>query len=98
MMIKVVLPLVILSIGLVVAYILSRHKSQKKKQIIWGITLIIVVAPFFSWLIGGLYAYFGSVETTGWAEIVYPMLIFPVIALIGIWCMVKGILNKEKVS
>ncbi|MDN3451858.1 hypothetical protein QMA09_16835 [Planococcus sp. APC 3906] len=97
-MLEVVLPLVISSVGLAVAYIWSRHKPQKEKQILWGITLIIVVAPFFSWLIGGLYATFGSVETTGWAEIVYPMLIFPVICLVGVWCLIKGIINKEKVS
>ena len=97
-MLEVVFPLVIFSIGLAVAYIWSRHKSQKKKQIAWGITLIVVVAPFFSWLIGGLYATFRSVETTGWAEIVYPIFIFPVIGLIGIGCLIKGILNKEKVS
>ena len=97
-MMEVVFPFVILSIGLAAAYIWSRHKSQKKKQIVWGITLIVVVAPFFSWLIGGLYATFGSVETTGWAEIIYPMLIFPVICLIGIWFLIKGIFNKEKAS
>ncbi|MEZ0482085.1 hypothetical protein [Planococcus sp. SSTMD024] len=97
-MLKVVLPLLILSIGLAAAYIWSRDKSQKKKQIAWGITLIVVVAPFFSWLVGGVYATFGSVETTGWAEVVYPLFIFPVIGLIGIWHLVKGILNKEKAT
>ncbi|MDQ0429832.1 O-antigen/teichoic acid export membrane protein [Planomicrobium stackebrandtii] len=97
-MLEVVFPLIILSLGLAVAYICSRHKSQKKKQIVWGITLIALVAPFFSWLIGGLYTTFGSVETTGWAEIIYPILIFPVICLVGIWCLIKGIFNKEQIS
>lgn len=60
MMFKVVLPLMVLSIGLAVVYRLSRHKSLKNKQINCGITLIFLVAPFFSWLIGGLYASFGS--------------------------------------
>ena len=89
-MLEVVFPLAVLSIGLAAVYIWSRHRPQKKKQIAWGITLIVVVAPFFSWLIGGMYATFGSVETTGWAEIVYPMFIFPLIVLIGIWYLIKG--------
>lgn len=97
-MIKVVLPFIILSIGLVIAYILSKNKPQKKKQIIWGIALIIVVAPCISWVIGGLYVIFGSVETTGWEGIINPVLIFLLIFLIGIGYLVKGILNKEKVS
>lgn len=75
-LIKGCFPLIILSTGLVMIYKLSRHKSEKKKQIILGITLIVVVAPFLSWLVGGLYAIFGSVEATGWTEIIYPMIIF----------------------
>lgn len=97
-MIEVFLPFAILSIGLIIAYILSKNKPQKKKQIIWGITLIMIVAPCISWLIGGLYAIFGSVETTGWEGIINPVLIFLLIVLIGIGYLVKGILNKEKVS
>ncbi|WP_157073467.1 hypothetical protein [Planococcus rifietoensis] len=80
------------------AYKLSRHKSEKKKQIILGITLIVVVAPFLSWLVGGLYATFGSIETTGWAEIVYPMIIFPLIGLLGIGWLVKGVLKKKEAN
>ena len=95
-MIAIVLPFALLGTGLIVVYRMSSKKSQKMKQIIWGLTLMGLVAPVFSWLIGGLYATFGSVETTGWAEIVYPILIFPVIFLSGLFSLIKGILKKKK--
>lgn len=75
---------------------LGRHRTEENKQIILGITLIVVVAPFLSWLVGGLYATFGSVETTGWAEIVYPMIIFPLIELLGVGWLVKGLIKKKE--
>lgn len=97
-MIKIVIPLLILMIGITSSYFSSRQKTEKRKRIVWGITVMLIIAPSFSWLISGLYATFGTVENTGWAVVIYPMLLFPIIFSLGIMILVKGIFmtNSKK--
>ncbi|MFC7366492.1 MULTISPECIES: hypothetical protein [Bhargavaea] len=94
MIVKIVIPLLILIIGITSAYVLNKQKTEKRKSIVWGLTLMLIIAPAFSWLISGLYA-FGTVENTGWAVVIYPMFLFPILFLLGIISLVKGILMKE---
>ncbi|WP_234982350.1 hypothetical protein [Edaphobacillus lindanitolerans] len=79
MIIGIVIPLLVLVIGIASAYFLSKQKTEKRKNVVWGITLMLIIAPFFSWLISGLYMTLGTVETTGWATVMAPMILFPII-------------------
>ncbi|WP_256942361.1 hypothetical protein [Bacillus sp. OV166] len=53
--IMVALAMVIL--GSVVAWQFSKGKSTKRKYIIWGITIMVAIAPFLSFSIGLTYAF-----------------------------------------
>lgn len=90
-MIEIVLPLVILITGLIAANKWTKSKSEKKKRIIWGIMLMVILGPAFAWLVGGLYAVFGTVETTGWMGIIAPVLLFALLFLIGLYNLLMGI-------
>lgn len=82
----------VLTISLIVAILLSRGQSMKKKYIIWGIATMLVIAPLFSWLVGILY---GIHVRSGFAAGGLMIIMFPILFILGIILLVKGILKKE---
>ena len=82
----------VLTISLIVSILLSRGQSMKKKYIIWGITTMLVIAPLFSWLVGILY---GISVSSGFAAGGLMIIMFPILFIMGIILLVKGILEKE---
>jgi len=82
----------VLTISLIVSILLSRGQSMKKKYIIWGIATMLVIAPLFSWLAGILY---GISVSSGFAAGGLMIIMFPILFIMGIILLVKGILKKE---
>lgn len=82
-----------LILGVVAAFLISKNKEKKTKRIIWGFTLMIVVAPLFSWLVSQLY---GIYEESGWAAVALSAILFPVIFLLGLINLLIGIFQKMK--
>lgn len=82
-----------LILGVLLAYFISKGNSKKIKRIVWGITLIVIIAPLFSWLASQIYA---LIEESGWAGIALFGILFPSIFLIGLITLLLGIFGKEK--
>lgn len=82
-----------LILGVVAALFISKNKLKKTKMIIWGLTLMIVVAPLFSWLVSQLY---GIYEESGWAAVALSAILFPVIFLLGLIILLIGVFQKMK--
>ena len=77
-------------IGALIAYQLSKGKTKKRKYVVWGITLMLVISPFISFAIGLTYA---VIEQNGWAALVM-WYIFPVIFITGLIMLLVGIFKK----
>ncbi|WP_077622657.1 hypothetical protein [Sediminibacillus massiliensis] len=90
----IIIALLIVVLGSIIAYMLTEGKSKKRKFIIWGIALMIAVAPFLSFAIGLTYA---SIVKSGWAALIM-WYIFPVIFMIGLIMLLTGIFKKKRVS
>ncbi|WP_285396376.1 hypothetical protein [Lysinibacillus sp. fls2-241-R2A-57] len=82
-----------LALALGVAFMISLGKSNKKKYIIWGITMMLVIAPLFSWGVSTLY---GVYEGEGFASVALMMVMFPLLFLIGLVLLLIGIFKKGK--
>ncbi|MFF5995606.1 hypothetical protein AAGS61_12780 [Lysinibacillus sp. KU-BSD001] len=82
----------ILLIGLIVAIVLTKGTTSKYKQIIWGITTMLVIAPLLSWLLGISY---GIYEGEGFAAAGVIVILFPILFLTGLVLMIRGIFKKE---
>ncbi|WP_375199748.1 hypothetical protein [Bacillus sp. RS11] len=82
-----------LALALGVAFMISHGKSNKEKYIIWGITMMLVIAPLFSWVVSILY---GVYEGEGFAAVALMMVMFPLLFLIGLVLLLMGILKKGK--
>lgn len=78
-------------IGAIIAYMLH-GKTKKRKSIVWGITLMLAISPFLSAAIGWTYA---VIEQNPWAALIV-VYIFPVIFLIGLVMLLRGIFKKEE--
>ncbi|WP_050180650.1 hypothetical protein [Domibacillus robiginosus] len=78
-------------LGSIVAYQLSIGKSKKRKLITWGVTTMIVIAPFLSFAIGLTVAF---IVQNGWAALLM-LYLFPIIFLVGL-VMVLAAVFKEK--
>lgn len=87
------LVLIGLILGVVVALFTSKNKPKKAKMMICGLTLMIVVAPLFSWLVSQLYGIF---EESGWAAVALSAILFPVIFLVGLIVLLTGVFQKKK--
>ncbi|MGI2329326.1 hypothetical protein [Planococcus sp. YIM B11945] len=87
------LVLIGLILGVVVAFFISKNKEKNIKRTIWGITLMIVVAPLFSWLVSQLY---GIYEESGWAAVALSAILFPVIFLVGLIVWLTAVFQKKK--
>ncbi|QCR31204.1 hypothetical protein [Lysinibacillus sp. SGAir0095] len=83
----------ILIVGLVLAFYFTLGKSIKRKFIIWGITTMFAIAPFFTWLVS---ISFAIMVGDGFAGIGLMLIMFPIILLIGIVLLLVGIFIKPK--
>ncbi|MGC9935351.1 hypothetical protein [Priestia aryabhattai] len=79
-------------IGAIIAYRLSKEKMKKRKYIIWGIALMLAIAPFLSFAIGLTYA---VIAENGWAALIM-WYIFPIIFVIGLIVLLIGIFKREE--
>ncbi|WP_433745581.1 hypothetical protein [Falsibacillus pallidus] len=79
-------------LGAIIANNLSKGKTDKRKFIVWGITLMFAISPFLSFAIGLTAA---VIEKSGWA-IMIMWVIFPPIFLIGFVLLLVGIFKKEE--
>jgi hypothetical protein len=85
--------ILMLVVGLAIAYHLSVGKSAKRKKIVWGITFMVTVAPFFSWLVG---IWYGISVGDGFAAAGVMVILFPIFFLGGLIALLVGIFGKEK--
>lgn len=80
-------------IGVVaIVFLVNKKRSKKTKIIIWGTTLMIVIAPLLSLSASKIYA---LIEEDGWAGIALVSILFPVIFLIGLITLLIGVFWKE---
>ncbi|MFE3897528.1 MULTISPECIES: hypothetical protein [unclassified Priestia] len=79
-------------IGAMIAYQLSKGKTKKRKYIVWGIALMLAIAPFLSFAIGLTYA---VIAENGWAALIM-WYIFPIIFVIGLIVLLMGIFKKKE--
>ena len=87
--------LTVLVLGLMFASGLSQGKLAKRKYIVWGTTIILIITPFFSWVVSIL---FGINQGDGFAAVGLMMLLFPLFFLIGLITLLIGIFKKEKTN
>jgi MFS family permease len=80
-------------IGALVAYLLSEGKAKKRKYIVWGITLMLVISPFLSFAIGLTYGF--TVEN-GWAIPGTIIILFPIGFIIGLIMLLVGVFKKKE--
>ncbi|WP_246042025.1 hypothetical protein [Robertmurraya kyonggiensis] len=78
-------------IGSAMAFQLTKGKSKKRKYIVWGITTMFALAPFFSFAIGLSYAF---IVQNGWAGMIM-WLLFPIIFIIGLGLLLVGIFKRN---
>ncbi|XIH75772.1 hypothetical protein C1N57_16770 [Priestia aryabhattai] len=87
--------LLVLVLGLMFASGLSQGKSAKRKYIVWGTTIILIIAPFFSWVVSILFA---ISQEEGFAGVALMMLMFPIFFLIGLVTLLTGVFKKESAN
>lgn len=85
----------ILVLGIMFARKLSQGRSSKRKYLVWGITTMLIIAPFFSWIASIL---FGINQRDGFAAAGLLMLLFPIFFLIGFFTLLIGIFKKESIN
>ena len=91
----IAIALLILVLGLMFARGLSQGRSTKRKYIVWGTATILIIAPFFSWIVSIL---FGINQGDGFAAVGLMMLLFPIFFLIGLVTLLIGIFKKESTN
>ncbi|MEA0553246.1 hypothetical protein U1P98_22105 [Lysinibacillus irui] len=75
-----------------IVFMIGLGKSKKTKCIIWGITIMIVIAPLLSWLIAIPY---GISEGDGFAAVGLLIILFPILFLSGLVTLLIGIFKKN---
>ena len=83
----------ILVVGVVLAFYFTLGKSSKKKFIVWGITTMLVISTFFTWLVS---ISFAIIVGDGFAGIGLMMIMFPLIFIIGLILLLVGVFKKSK--
>lgn len=84
--------LAIAILGSVVALNFSKGKSKKRKYIIWGITIMVAIAPFLSFSIGLTYAW---IVRDGWAGMLM-FVLFPIIFFLGLIVLLIGVFKEKR--
>ncbi|QPA56415.1 hypothetical protein [Lysinibacillus sphaericus] len=81
---------VVIALVLIVSivFIICLGKSKKTTFIIWGITLMVVIAPLFAWVVSILY---GIKEGDGFAAVGLMVILFPFLFLIGLVIFLVGV-------
>lgn len=86
-----------ITLVVVVSFLLwrkTKRESKKAKTILWGVATIFVIAPLVSWLIG---MFTGILYGDGFAGMGMTMLTFPVLFLIGVGLVIRGVFMKIEV-
>lgn len=91
----IAISLLILVLGFTFARGLSQGRSTKRKYIVWGTATILIIAPFFSWIVSIL---FGINQGDGFPAVGLMMLLFPIFFLIGLVTLLLGIFKKESTN
>ena len=79
-------------VGLSIAFFLSNGKTKRRTYIIWGITVMVAIAPFLSFTVGLLYAIIAQNNLAS----MLMWVLFPILFLIGLTLLLIGIFSKEK--
>jgi len=79
--------------GVLVALLLCKGAPKRTKYMIWGIVLMLVISPFFSFAVGLTYA---AITSNGWAALIM-WVMFPIGFVIGLIFFLIGIFQKKKV-
>jgi hypothetical protein len=87
--------LLVLVLGLMFASGLSQGKSAKRKYIVWGTTIILIIAPFFSWAVS---ISFAISQEEDFAGVALMMLLFPFFFLVGLVTLLIGVFKKESTN
>jgi hypothetical protein len=85
--------LIVLIAGIAGAFGLSKQKTWKQKNVIWGGATMLIIAPFFSWLAGITY---GILAGDGFAGGGLMVLLFPAIFVVGFILLLIGIFGDEE--
>lgn len=80
-------------IGALAAYHLSEGKSKKRKYIVWGITLMLVISPLLSFQIGLTY---GLIIKDLWAVPATIIILFSIGFIIGLIILLIGVFKKKE--
>jgi len=90
---KLAIGVVVIALVLIVSivFIICLGKSKKTTFIIWGITLMVVIAPLFAWVVSILY---GIKEGDGFAAVGLMVILFPFLFLIGLVIFLVGVFKK----
>ena len=78
-------------LGVFLAYQLTREASVKRKYIVWGITTMVAISPFFSFALGLSFAF---MTHNGWNGLIM-FILFPILFLTGLVLLLMGIFKKE---
>jgi 4-amino-4-deoxy-L-arabinose transferase-like glycosyltransferase len=82
-----------LVLGVAAAFSLSKNKTWKQKNVIWGLALMFAIAPFLSWLVGMLY---GIQVGDGFSGGSLMVILFPIIFIAGLVTLLVGIFGNEE--
>jgi len=80
-------------VGAYVAFLLSTGKSKKRKYIVWGIILMLLISPSISFAMG---LSFAVITKSGWSALVM-LYIFPIMFLAGLIVFFIGLFEKKTV-
>lgn len=89
----IAVPILVLILAFALAYQLSERKSTTRKYIVWGIIIMVAIAPFLSFLIGMT---FGMIVSSGWAIGGITVILFPILFLVGLITLLMGIFQKKE--
>jgi len=90
--VQLVIVLFDLIVGLYIGFRLGKGKSIKR-NIIWGIVTILVIAPLLAVLVSFI---IGFILDDGWTGIAIMVITFPLFFFIGIGRLFTGITRKNK--
>lgn len=85
--------IIILVLAIVLAGYMGRSKPTKKKFVIWGIAIIIAIAPLVSWIAGII---FGMDEGDGFVGFTVMIYGFVLLEVIGFVLLYLGIFKRMK--
>jgi len=80
-------------VGAYLAFLLSTGKSKKRKYIVWGIILMLLISPSISFAMG---LSFTVITKSGWSALVM-LYIFPIIFLVGLILFFVGLFEKKAI-